>query len=142
MYWANNIWFPQQNDWMHTLQKEVNRIFNAYERGVESGPAVNVWSNNEAVVVTAEMPGIDPKELEVNVQGDLLTLQGERKMAAQGDKWICHRQERTSGAFRRVIRLPYAVEADKVSARYEKGILEVTLPRVESSKPRKIKVAV
>src|SRR5207248_6446314 len=104
------------------------------------GPAVNVWADDYAVFVEADLPGIDPAKLDVAVtEGNLLTIQGERPEVDLPNA-VWHRQERGHGTFVRELTLPTLVEADKVDARYENGVLRLTLPKAEAAKPRKIAV--
>ena len=126
---------------MRRLQREVNRLFAGSGSEVEAFPAVNIWSNPEEVVVKAEIPGVDPKALDIRVQDDVLTLQGERKTDEVSDGVICHRCERESGKFIRSFRLPFEVQNDKVVAKYNRGMLTITLPRAEAGKPRKIAIS-
>jgi HSP20 family protein len=91
-------------------------------------------------VVEAELPGLDLKDLEIFVTGGTqLTLKGERKPQAP-EKALWHRQERGFGAFNRTITLPFAVDAEKVEAKFENGVLLVKLAKHESARPRKIQV--
>jgi HSP20 family protein len=103
-------------------------------------PALNVWESDKDAVVTAEVPGLDPKDLEVTVVGDTLTLRLSlpEPEAREGETW--HRQERTFGTFARTLRLPFQVDAGRVGARLINGILQITLPRAEEDKPRKIAI--
>jgi HSP20 family protein len=106
-------------------------------------PAVNVGSNAESVEVYAFAPGIDASKLEVTVDKGLLTLAGERQAEAPkaDDKRTVHARERgTGGSFRRVISLPEDVDAERVTARYTDGVLHVSIPKREASKPRRIEV--
>ena len=123
------------------LQREVNRIFGSGGAQTESFPAVNVWSNQDTVVVTAELPGMEVKDLDIQVNGDQLTVSGERKAGDPVEGVVCHRCERGVGKFARTLRLPFEVESGKVDAKYQQGVLTITLPRTESSKPRRIAVA-
>ncbi len=102
---------------------------------------MNVWTNSDGAVVTAELPGINPDDLEISVQGDTLTLRGTRdpEQLCEGEAY--HRRERGCGKFQRAFQLPFVVDAGKVEATYELGVLSITLPRAESDKPRKIQVA-
>jgi HSP20 family protein len=103
-------------------------------------PTLNVWEENDQVFVEAELPGLDLKDLEIYVTGgNQLTLKGERKPAAP-DKGAWHRRERTFGNFVRTLTLPFPVDADKVEAKLENGVLLVKLAKHESAKPRKIPV--
>jgi HSP20 family protein len=128
------------------LQNEMNHLFNRWTDGgglrglVAAYPPVNVWEDAEHVFVEAELPGLDPKDLEIHITGgNQLTLKGERK-PQQPEKGVVHRQERGFGAFTRVLTLPFNVDPDKVDARFENGVLLVKLGKHEAAKPRKINV--
>jgi HSP20 family protein len=121
----------------------MNRVFANMPASSESRitpgyPAMNVWTNEDGVVVTAELPGIDPDALDIAVVENTLTLSGEREPVELGEGEVYHRRERGYGKFTRSFQLPFNVEADKVQAVYEKGVLNITLPRAEADKPRKI----
>jgi HSP20 family protein len=103
-------------------------------------PLVNLWEDENHLYAEAELPGLAPENLVVQVtEGNLLTVEGDRQPAAdlKGD-WL--RQERGFGKFSRVIELPVAVEADKVEARFDKGVLALKLPKAAAAKPRRITV--
>lgn len=130
---------------MERLQREMNRLFSDASTGFgprvsPSYPAINVWTNDEGVVVTAELPGVNPDEIDISVVGDTLTLKGARQPVElkEGEKF--HRQERRFGSFTRTFQLPFQVEADEVEAVFEKGVLHVSLPRAEVDKPKKIAI--
>lgn len=132
-------------DWndLDRLQREMNRLFENFDRAFTPAanfPAVNLWMNEEGAVVTAELPGVDVKALDISVVGDTLTLSGERKPVEFSGEAVYHRQERGMGKFSRVIDLPFVVDSGKVQATLEKGILRILLPRAEQDKPRKISV--
>lgn len=103
-------------------------------------PATNVWVSDDDVVVTTEIPGIDPNVLEISVVKDSLTLRGSRQTEELKEGETYHRQERWNGQFTKTLRLPFAVESGKVEARFSKGVLTIILPRAEAEKPRKILV--
>ena len=103
-------------------------------------PAMNLWLNDEGAVVTAELPGVDVKDLAINVTGETLTLSGERKIEDLPKDLVYHRQERSMGQFTRTIDLPFTVDSGKVQATLEKGVLRILLPRAEKDKPHKILV--
>ncbi len=124
------------------LQREMNRFVRGWQQRSASYPAINVWANEEEAVVTAEIPGVDPKSLGVTVADTLLTLEGERKECGTVAEEAYQRRERGCGTFQRTVTLPFEVEGDQIKARYEKGILRVTLPRREATRPRKIAVTV
>jgi HSP20 family protein len=125
------------------LQDQVNSLFTGGPSGLATtseAPALNVWSGEDTLHVTAELPGIDPEKIDVAVRGDELTLRGsfaERELK-EGERWI--RQERAPYAFVRTLRLPFRVESDKVSAEYKNGILSLTLPRAEAERPQRIQI--
>ncbi|MCD6570016.1 MAG: Hsp20/alpha crystallin family protein [Deltaproteobacteria bacterium] len=140
--------WPERGEWfldplreMQRMQDKVNRIFSDVEGTTGTSlPAVNVWNSEDGVMLTSEIPGIDVRDIDISVVGDTLTLRGSRtkKELKQGETY--HRRERGSGGFARRIQLPYTVDADKVEARYEKGILSIKLPRSDADKPRKINI--
>jgi HSP20 family protein len=124
----------------------MNRLFERWggDGGAEFAgaafPPVNVWEEGEEVFVESELPGFDLQGLEIYVTGgNQLTIKGERKQPTI-EKGLWHRQERGFGRFSRTLTLPFPVNADKVDARLENGVLLVTLAKHESAKPRKIPV--
>jgi len=127
------------------LQQEMNRLFGEFfptpERTARF-PLVNMWGTENEVVITAELSGINANELELNVVADTLTIQGKRIPPPEGEAKdvVYHRKERVMGDFKRTLKLPFRIEAEKVEAKYEKGVLEIKLPRAEQDKPRQIKV--
>jgi HSP20 family protein len=130
---------------MQQLQNEMNQLFDRWGDNGRRGfapafPAVNVWEDSEALFVEAELPGVDAKDLDIHVTGgNQLTVKGERKPAVP-DKGVVHRQERGFGTFTRVLTLPFQVNADKVDAQFDNGVLLIKLPKHEAAKPRKITV--
>jgi HSP20 family protein len=90
--------------------------------------------------VRAEIPGIEPNDMEISLVNDTLTVKGSRQAEVLQEDETCHRQERGYGQFTRTIQLPFAIEADRVQASFNSGVLEVKLPRAEAEKPRKISV--
>ena len=101
-------------------------------------PAVNIWNGAEAYVLTAEIPGVDPEKLDVAVVGDTVTIRGARAPLELKEGETYHRVERGHGQFVRSIKLPKPLNADKVEARYARGVLNLRLPRAEAEMPRKI----
>ncbi|MCL2669310.1 MAG: Hsp20/alpha crystallin family protein [Syntrophaceae bacterium] len=123
------------------LQREMNRVFSDFEHPpTQEFPLVNAWVGEGDVIATVELPGVDPGKVEVSIVGDTLTISGLRERVALKEGESYHRQERSHGRFTRTLQIPFSVEADKVDARYDKGILRITLPRAEADKPRKISV--
>lgn len=126
---------------LHQAQDEFARWVNRLSGGVAvTGPELNVWEDEHTVFAEADLPGIDPAKLEITITGgNQLTVQGERAAPkVEGTSWV--RQERPFGKFARVVSLPTLVDADKVEAKYESGVLRLTLPKHEAAKPRKIQV--
>ena len=130
---------------MERLQREMNRLFAdsfslAGGRTAPQYPAINVWTNEDGAVITAELPGVNIEDIDISVVGDTLTLNGTRQpdKLEEGEKY--HRRERNYGNFNRTFQLPFHVEADKVEAIFEKGVLHLSLPRAEVDKPKKITV--
>lgn len=103
-------------------------------------PAVNIWVDGDHALVTAEIAGVDPEEIEVSVIEKSLILRGNRRSEEVKEGETYHRQERWQGSFTKTIDLPFAVESEKVKARFSKGVLSVELPRAEAEKPKKIEV--
>jgi HSP20 family protein len=103
-------------------------------------PAVNIWKQDGTVVVTAELPGIDPEKMDISVSGDTVTIAGTAltEILAQNETYL--RQERDIGSFIRNIQLPFQVDAQAVEAKYERGVLMITLPRIKEDLPKKIKI--
>jgi HSP20 family protein len=129
---------------MNRFQDEFQRMFgrNVFggQRWASAFPALNVWADEQAVYVEVDLPGIDVEKLDVNVtEGNKLTIQGERPVLELPNA-VWHRQERRAGAFSRTLTLPTMVDANKVEAKYENGVLRLTLPRSEAAKPRKIEI--
>jgi HSP20 family protein len=103
-------------------------------------PALNVWSNQNEAVVAAEVPGADPKALNLTVAGDLLTIEGERKPEEAGQNDVCHLKERGCGKFSRTVRLPYEVEKEAVKASCANGVLRIRLPKAKKLESKQIPI--
>lgn len=137
--------FPLMRRELSSFQDEMNRVFASIAGHRQwpglsySYPLVNVWSDEHNYYVEAELPGMPLDALEIFVaEGNQLTIQGERNPAETTGTW--HRQERGFGKFSRTITLPAEVDADKVQARMEHGVLRITLPKSERARPRRITV--
>jgi len=128
------------------LWHEFNQVQDEFAKwfgravGGPTDPPLNTWEDDNALHTEVDLPGIDPTKLEVTVnEGNQLTIQGERVAPTiPGATWV--RQERPFGKFVRVVTLPTLVDAEKVEAKYENGVLRLTLPKHEAAKPRKIVV--
>ncbi len=132
------------------LQSEMNRLFSGlFGRPSNGGmnrdrawaPPMDMEETKDELVVTAELPGVEEKAINLSITGDLLTLRGER-MAPEPKVEGSYRGERWFGRFERTVTLPFPVQADKVKATYRDGVLTITLPKVEEIKPREIKIEV
>jgi len=134
------------------LQDRINRMFDDLFRGfapmpwaeerLEWAPALNISESDEAVQVTAELPGVDPKEVDISLTEDVLTIQGEKKAEHEERERDYHRIERSYGSFTRTVRLPAAVDAEKVEATFKDGVLTINMPKREEAKTRKVRVEV
>jgi HSP20 family protein len=126
------------------LQREVNRLFEPFGKsgGRAEGefPAVNIWTNADTALLTAELPGVAPEAIEVSVKSDTVTIRGGRELEAPGKGESDVRQERGAGSFVRSFSLPFVVDGQKVTAQYRLGVLQLTLPRAEDDKPKRIAV--
>jgi HSP20 family protein len=109
--------------------------FRAFDEGLWGGrmPRMDLVETDKDIQVTAELPGMDEKDVEVTLTGDTLTLKGEKKSESEEKGKNVHRMERTHGAFQRTIVLPAEVQADKVEAAFKKGVLTVTLPKTPAA---------
>ena len=105
-------------------------------------PSVDIFENDNEVVFKAELPGMNAKDIEIKLENNVLMLKGERRFEKETDEKNYHRIEREYGSFSRSFALPTAVNAEKVTAEYKDGILKVTLPKKEETKPKPIKIAV
>lgn len=103
-------------------------------------PAVDVSEDEKTVTVKAELPGLEPKDVELTVSGDALIVKGEKKFEDEEKKDNYHRIERSYGSFYRAIPLPCAVDEAKAAAKYEKGVLTVTLPKAKPAEKSRIKI--
>jgi HSP20 family protein len=131
-----------------TLQDRMNRLFRESQGAEESlttssfAPPVDVYEDEHNVTLKIEVPGIDEKDIDVHIENNLLTVHGERKFEKEEKEENFRRVERQYGSFTRTFTLPPTVDAEKVSASYDKGILKVTLPKKAEAKPKQIKVSV
>jgi HSP20 family protein len=145
-------WEPFQN--LMTLQDRMNRVFDEAYRsrrdaseddwalGGNWAPAVDIYEQGDNIILKAELPGIDPKDVDIRVENNVLSLRGERKFDSGVKRESCHRVERAYGAFSRSFTLPSIVDTAGIKAQYRDGILQVTLPHKEEARPKQISVAV
>jgi HSP20 family protein len=146
-------WEPFRD--LMTVQDRMNRIFDDAFRGAGRpvgeedwalggawAPAVDIYEHEGSLVLKAELPGIDPKDVDVRVENNVLTLQGERKFESEVKREQYHRVERAYGAFSRSFTLPNVVDTEKIKAEFKDGLLRVVLPKREEAKPKQISIAV
>jgi len=140
-------WHP-----LASLQGEMNRLFEDFFGGrplmrgfwgdhQESFmPAVDVRETDDKVILEAELPGMDPKEVDIKLEGDLLTISGERKVEKEEKTKSYHRVERSYGNFQREIELPHGVDQDRIDATFKNGVLTIEIAKKEEAKPKTIQV--
>jgi HSP20 family protein len=129
---------------MDQLQREMNRLFDSTSKGrvfnSPTYPAINIWMNEDGQVISAEMPGVHPDDIDIDVTGDALSISGERKPDEVAREAHYHRRERSYGLFSRTVQLPFMVDTNKVEASFKNGVLTINLPRAEADKPKKIAI--
>ena len=138
-----------------SIQGRMNRLFDEAFRGATHpagdeeewslgswAPAVDIFEQDGHIVLKAELPGVDPKDVEVRVENNVLTLRGERKLDNDVQKENYHRVERAYGSFSRSFTLPTVVDTEKIKAEYRDGVLRVNLPKREEAKPKQISISV
>ena len=134
--------FSTENDeypGLQLFQDSLSRLFSEPASRPWS-PAVDIFETDNELVLKADMPDIDPKNVAIQLENGTLTLKGERRFEDQKNGRGFHRIERSYGSFTRAFSLPETVEGDKVKADYKNGVLTVTLPKKEVAKPRTINV--
>jgi HSP20 family protein len=145
----NLIPWKRRAEGVFPLRRQIDRLFEDFLGGepfdLQLGNggldvSLDVAETPEAVIVKAEVPGIDPKEIEISVNQNTLTLRGERKEEKEEKGKTWHRVERSYGAFARSVLLPAAVEGDRAEAETKNGVLTVTLPKTKAAIPKKIEV--
>ena len=135
---------------LRSIQEQMNRLLDlAWQR--ETGeelkeglwqPPVDIYEDSESVVIKAELPDIDQKDIEVKIEDNTLTLRGERKQEKDLKKENYHRIERYYGTFQRSFALPHTINQEKVKASCERGVLTITLPKRQETKPKQINVEI
>ncbi len=135
-----------------TIQDRMNKLFEqtlARTRGADEtvtpaawSPSVDIYETADAIVLTAELPGLQKEDIEIQLQDSTLTLKGERKFEREVKDENYLRIERSYGAFQRSFSLPTVVQQDEIKAVFKDGVLEVTMPKAEEAKPKQVKVEV
>jgi HSP20 family protein len=138
--------YPRAGLWreMDQLQREMNRLFDSSTQRRQFSrpayPAINLWTNEEGQVISAEMPGVRLQDIDISLTADALSLSGTRLPDEIVNDAQFHRQERSYGSFSRTIQLPFMVDTNKVEANLKKGVLTIWLPRAEADKPKSISI--
>jgi HSP20 family protein len=147
MAWDVAPWKPFRE--LERVRREMDRLWDSFfeegpkRRGGEEWlPSLDVAETKNEIVVKAEIPGIDPKDIDISLTNDLLTIKGEKKQEKEEKEENYHLIERSYGSFSRSIRLPGEVQSNKISASYKNGILKVALPKSEEAKRKEIKIKV
>jgi HSP20 family protein len=146
-------WEPARE--LSSLQTEMNRLFNTFfdtpagGNGGNGGQAVRRWAppmdlveTDDHFVLRADLPGLSEEDIQIEVEDDVLTVSGERKADHEEHQEGFYRVERAFGLFRRSLTLPEGVDAEAVQARFDKGVLEVRIPKPEERKPRRVSIRV
>ncbi len=124
--------------------EEFERVRRAFTKATTPSssdfPAVNLWTSGDNAIVTTEIPGVDPKAVEISLLGKTLTLKGSRESEELKEGETYHRRERWCGQFTKTFDLPFAAEVEKVRAGFAKGVLQIELPRAEAEKPKRIEI--
>jgi len=136
-----------------TLQDRINQLFTQpfgpmwRSEGAEQGltasgfvPAVDIYEDEHNIVLTAEVPGVEEKDLDISLENGVVTISGERKMENEEKENNFHRIERTYGRFTRSFTLPPTVDENNVKAEFNNGVLKITLAKREEAKPKQIKI--
>ncbi len=132
-----------------TLREKMNRLFEEAftTRGEEKDlvastwtPSVDIYETENALILSAEVPGIDEKDIEIKIEDSTLTLKGERKFEKETKEENYHRIERAYGSFYRSFTLPHYIDQDNIKAEHENGVLKITMPKKPELKPRKVKI--
>lgn len=143
----NNVtrWNPFQD--LQNLHSQFNRVFEPYRRNEQSilsgacVPPVDVEETADKLYVRAEVSGMKQEDLDIQFENGVLTIRGERKFENESNERNFHRIERSYGTFARSFTLPATINVEKVTARYENGVLELEMPKREEAKPRRISIS-
>jgi HSP20 family protein len=142
-------WEPLRE--LSTLQNEMNRLFNtAFETPTSGGggalrrwmPAMDLVETADHFVLRADLPGMSEGDVKIELEDTVLTVSGERRAEHEEEKEGYHRVERAFGSFSRTLTLPKGVDPEAISASFDKGVLEIRIPKPEVRKPRRIEIGV
>ena len=148
MVWELTNWRPFEFD---RIREEMDRLWDSFlegrpvrrsEDGREWSPSVDISETKNDLVIKAELPGLDPKDIDISMNNGYLTIKGEKKHEKEEKDENYHLIERSYGAFTRSVQLPREVQSDKITASFKNGILRITLPKSEEAKKKEIKIKV
>ena len=133
---------------LNRIRSEIDRFFQDPFSALTQGtsffegwtPALDIYEDKDKYVVKAELPGLKNEDIDVSLEGNTLTISGERKREEEKEEGDTYRSERYFGRFQRTVTLPAAVDASKIQATYKDGVLTVTVPKTEEAKPKQIEV--
>jgi len=131
---------------LEEMRRQVDRLFDVFgtrqagRGGAGVYPAINISEDTDAYTVSAELPGVKSKDLDLNVTANQLTLAGERRISEEAADARYHRREREAGRFSRAVALPDDIDTENVKARLADGVLTVTIPKAEKARPRQIAI--
>jgi len=148
MVWEISPWRPFE---FEKMRREMDRLWDSFlegrpgrraREGEEWVPSLDFSETKSDLVVKAELPGIDPKDIDISLNEGVLTIKGEKRQEKEEKEEGYHLVERSYGSFTRSIRLPREVQNDKINASYKNGVLKISLPKSEESKKKEIKIKV
>ncbi len=148
MAWELAPWKPFRE--LERMRREMDRLWDTFferrpSRGEEVAewlPSLDVSETKNDYVVKVELPGLEPKDIDISLTNDVLTIKGEKKQEKEEKEENYHLIERSYGSFTRSVRLPSQVQSDKINATFKNGVLKVTLPKTEEAKKKEIKIKV
>jgi HSP20 family protein len=142
-------WDPFRD--LNILQDRMNRLFEDTGRGIRRNeepaattiwsPAVDIYETDGEIVVQAELPGMDRKDISLHLENNVLTIRGDRQFKKETKEDNYHRIERSYGGFSRSFSIPTSVDEDKIRADYKDGVLKIALPKKEQARPKQIQIA-
>jgi HSP20 family protein len=147
--WGTDLFRRDDRDPFTAMQREINRVFDDFGRGsparwadADVSPRIDVAETDNTIEVTAELPGLDEKDVDVVLRDDVLTVKGEKKSEREEKKKDYHLIERSFGSFARSIRLPFEADSEAVKASFNKGVLRVVINKPAQVKDKTVKIPV
>ena len=149
MTWEISPWRPFRD--LERIRRDMDRVWDSFfekKPALKTGeagewfPSLDVTETKNDILVKAEIPGMDVKDIDISLNNDVLTIKGEKKQEKDEKEENYHLVERTYGTFVRSVRLPGEVKSDKISASYKNGVLNISLPKSEEAKKKEVKIKV